>query len=155
MKQIKANQATASFKVGIVMSQFNGNVTHALLEGALERLAERGVHAADITVVEVPGAVEIPLIAEQLAMMGKQSAIIALGAVIRGETTHYDYVCQQVSDGCHAVMMRYQIPVIFGVLTTENYAQAEDRLGGKHGHKGKEAADCACDMVSIMQQLRL
>ncbi|AHE66994.1 6,7-dimethyl-8-ribityllumazine synthase [Legionella oakridgensis ATCC 33761 = DSM 21215] len=103
--------------------------------------------------VEVPGAVEIPLVAQQLAKHKQGKVIIALGAVIRGETTHYDYVCQQVSHGCQQVALQQNIPVIFGVLTTENEAQAWDRLGGNHGHKGMDAADAAITMYSVLQQL--
>ena len=101
----------------------------------------------------MPGAVEIPFIAKRLAKKNKHAAIIALGAVIRGETTHYDYVCQQVSDGCQHVALEYETPVIFGVLTTENDEQAWDRLGGSHGHKGVDAANCALAMQSILQQI--
>lgn len=142
-----------AFPIAIVVSQFNQDVTQALLKGALERLNELKFASDDITVVEVPGAVEIPLVAQTLAERGQHAAIIALGAVIRGETTHYDYVCQQVSDGCSRIALDYAIPVIFGVLTTENEAQAWDRLGGQQGHKGHNSVDCAMAMVSILRQL--
>ncbi len=155
MKHIIAEKQgiQGSFPIAIVVSQFNQDVTQALLKGALERLNELKFASDDITVVEVPGAVEIPLVALALAERGHYAAIIALGAVIRGETTHYDYVCQQVSDGCSRIALEYAIPVIFGVLTTENEEQAWDRLGGQHGHKGSESVDCAVAMVSILQQL--
>jgi 6,7-dimethyl-8-ribityllumazine synthase len=143
-----------SFPVAMVVSQFNHEITHALLTGAMERLMASGFDSEDITVVEVPGAVEIPLLAKRMAKQNKYAVIIALGAVIRGDTTHYDYVCQQVSDGCQRVMMDFEIPVVFGVLTTENEEQAWDRLGGKHGHKGVDAVDCALAMHSILQQVR-
>lgn len=107
----------------------------------------------NITVIEVPGAVEIPLVAKQLAKRGTFGAIIALGAVIRGETTHYDYVCQQVSHGCQQVALEFNITVVFGVLTTESEAQAWDRLGGHHGHKGIDAADCAMSMFALLKKL--
>lgn len=153
MHHIKANSNDkASFPVAIIVSQFNQTITAELLAGAMQRLNTSGIHADDITVVEVPGAVEIPLIAKRLAKKNHYAAIIALGAVIRGETTHYDYVCQQVSDGCQSVMLEFETPVIFGVLTTENEEQAWDRLGGKHGHKGVDAVDCALAMHSILQQ---
>jgi 6,7-dimethyl-8-ribityllumazine synthase len=97
----------------------------------------------------VPGAVEIPFAVQRLAQLNRYDAIIALGAVIRGETTHYDYVCEQVSQGCQRVMLDFDCPVIFGVLTTENEAQALDRVGGNHGHKGKDALDCALQMIAI------
>lgn len=142
-----------SHKFGIVVSEFNSHITEKLLEGALTRLQECGINKNDITYIKVPGAVEIPLTALMLAKAKKYAAIICLGAVIRGETTHYDYVCDQVSAGCQKVMMDYQIPVIFGVLTTENDEQAEERVGGKHGHKGHDAADAALRMVEVMNQI--
>ena len=101
---------------------------------------------------QVQTEVEIPLTAQLLAQQNKYDAIICLGAVIRGETSHYDYVCEQVSQGCQQVMMQYDIPVIFGVLTTENEKQALDRVGGAHGHKGRDSADAAIEMIGLMQQ---
>lgn len=139
------------FKVGIVRAQYNDAITSALLEGAMDVLREHGFGAEDICAVEVPGAVEIPYMAQELIIRQNVAAVIALGAVIRGETTHYDYVCQQVSMGCQHVALNHRAPVVFGVLTTENEAQAWDRLGGKHGHKGQEAAHTA---LSLMQTLR-
>ncbi|MGB6976649.1 MAG: 6,7-dimethyl-8-ribityllumazine synthase, partial [Gammaproteobacteria bacterium] len=104
-------------------------------------------------VVHVPGAVEIPVTAQQLANTGNYDAIICLGAVIRGETDHYEYVCHQVSDGCQRVALDHHLPVIFGILTTDTVEQALARAGGSHGHKGRESADAALAMVAIMQQL--
>ncbi|MDI9819311.1 MULTISPECIES: 6,7-dimethyl-8-ribityllumazine synthase [unclassified Legionella] len=156
MKYIPANPPRAmdsSFPVAVVVSRFNYAITQELKRGALDRLSERGFRPEDIIVVEVPGAVEIPLVAKRLAMQKQASAIIALGAVIRGETSHYDYVCEQVSNGCQRIALDYDLPVIFGVLTTENEAQAWERLGGSHGHKGKDAADCAIDMYQILNEL--
>lgn len=140
-----------SAAIAIVVSQFNREITDALLNGAVGLLQDKLIH--EYTVVKVPGAIEIPLIAQQLACSHKFDAIIALGAVIRGETSHYDYVCEQVSQGCQKVMLDHQLPVIFGILTTENEEQCWDRLGGKHGHKGREAAQAALDMVSIIRQI--
>lgn len=156
MKVIKANieGSAHSFPIAIIVSTFNEPITTALKDGALERLTELGFRNKDITLIEVPGAVEIPLVASILAKNNQIQVVIALGAVIRGETSHYDYVCDQVSQGCQRVMLDNDLPVIFGVLTTENEEQAWDRLGGKHGHKGREAADCAVMMHSIKQQLR-
>ena len=156
MNQIKAdlNHYRDSFPIAIVVSQFNHEITHKLQQGAVDRLIECGFTGEDITVVEVPGAVEIPLIAQQLAKQNKYAAIIALGAVIRGDTSHYDYVCQAVSTGCQRVALDFNLPVIFGVLTTENEAQALDRVGGAHGHKGVDAVDCARSMVAIFKQFR-
>ena len=156
MKHIKAelNNSQKPFPVAIIVSKFNQDITHELLQGALNRLTTTyNFKEEDITVVEVPGAVEIPLIAKLLAKKNNYGAIITLGAVIRGETTHYDYVCKLVSEGCQQISLSFDIPVIFGVLTTENEAQAWDRLGGNHGHKGADAADCALAMHSILRQL--
>ncbi len=154
MKEIKANiEGSHSFPIAIIVSTFNEPITTALKEGACQRLTEHGFRAKDITVIEVPGAVEIPLIASILAKKNQVQAIIALGAVIRGETSHYDYVCDQASQGCQRVMLDNDLPVIFGILTTENEEQAWERLGGRHGHKGIEAVDCAIIMHSIKQQL--
>src|SRR3990167_5441720 len=149
---MKNNQ---SMKIAVITSRFNDDITDKLKSGALERLIECDVPENQITIIDVPGAIEIPLIALQCAKQNKYHAIICLGAVIRGETTHYDYVCEQVSHGCQQVMMQYDIPVIFGVLTTENEKQALDRVGGAHGHKGRDAADAAIEMIGLMQQFTL
>lgn len=141
-------------KVAIVVSLFNEEITNLLLEGAVSRLKERGLSEQQISITKVPGAVEIPLVAKLLAKSKKYQAIICLGAVIRGETDHYDYVCQQVSEGCREVMMEFELPVVFGVLTTNNFQQAKARVGGKEGHKGKEVADVAIEMSNIMLYLR-
>lgn len=140
-------------KIAIITSRFNEKVTNVLKSGALERLAERGVTDEQVTAVEVPGAVEIPFTAKLLAKQNQYDAIICLGAVIRGETTHYDYVCDQVSQGCQQVMMQFDLPVIFGVLTTENEAQAFDRVGGAHGHKGMDVVDTALEMINLTKRL--
>lgn len=144
---------TDPFPVALVVSRFNESVTSGLLEGALRRLSEKGFTDSQITVVKVPGAVEIPLAAQRLAQLGSYDAVICLGAVIRGETSHYDYVCQQVSQGCQHVALQNDLPVIFGVLTTENEEQALERIGGKHGHKGCDAVDAAIEMVSVLRQI--
>lgn len=137
----------------IVVSEFNASIIRPLLEGALERFDERGISLAQIKVVKVPGAIEIPLVAQGLARQKRYAALIALGAVIRGETSHYDYVCEQVSAGCQRVMLDHHLPVVFGVLTTDNEEQAKERIGGIHGHKGKEAVDVALRMVELMALL--
>lgn len=156
MKKITAqtNKLDKSFPIAVIVSTFNQPITDALKTGALERLLELGFANDDIILIEVPGAVEIPFVANRLAKQNHVKAIIALGAVIRGETSHYDYVCEQVSQGCQKVMLDYDIPVIFGVLTTDNEEQAWDRLGGKHGHKGKDAVDCAVIMHLVDSQLQ-
>lgn len=137
----------------IIISRFNEEITTKLLDGAIHRLVESGIASEQVRVISVPGAVEIPLIAALLAKQNKYAAIIALGAIIRGDTSHYDYVCDQVSQGCQRVMLDYEIPVIFGVLTTDNEEQAIERVGGKHGHKGMDAADTAIEMVGIVSHL--
>ncbi|MCD6047900.1 MAG: ribH [Gammaproteobacteria bacterium] len=133
----------------IVVSEFNQEITSKLLEGALQRFAEQGIAEKNITVMQVPGAVEIPLAAQRLIKHHNAQAVICLGAVIRGDTDHYDYVCQMVSQGCMQVMLQHDTPVIFGILTTDNEEQALARVGGNHGHKGKDAVDAAIKMVSL------
>lgn len=135
----------------IVASRFNQEITTRLLHGAVERLKELEINQDELEVVWVPGAIEIPLIAQQFAKQENCEAIICLGAVIRGETEHFEYVCQQVSYGCQRVALDYDVPVIFGVLTTENEQQAWERVGGTHGHKGREAAETALEMIALMQ----
>lgn len=139
--------------IALVVSRFNEDVTRELLKGAKERLQELNFNLEEITVVYVPGAVEIPIVTLKLAKTKRYKAIITLGAVIRGETTHYDYVCAQVSQGCQYVMLEHDIPVIFGVLTTEDEQQAFARAGGEHGNKGRDAVDAACEMISVLDQI--
>ena len=141
------------FPMAIVVSEFNRPIMDELLQGTVNKLQSYGFTEDHMTVVQVPGAVEIPLIAKRLATTRRYGAIIALGAVIRGETTHYDYVCEQVSQGCQKIGLEFDVPVIFGVLTTENEEQAWARLGGSHGHKGEDAAEAALTMYSILGQL--
>lgn len=143
-----------SAKLAIIVSEFNPQITEALFSGALEKL-KKTHHIAEknITVVRVPGAVEIPFAAKLLAKSQKYQAIICLGAVIKGETDHYDYVCQQVSFGCQKVMLTFDIPIIFGVLTTQTLQQAKQRSGGKHGHKGEDCADAAISMIALKNSL--
>lgn len=136
------------WKIGLVTSRFNSAITEKLEAGAFERLRELGVSAERIVRVRVPGAVEIPLAALHL-LESDCDAVLALGAVIRGETSHYDYVCNSVERGCSEVMLKTKKPVVFGVLTTENEEQAEDRVGGAHGHKGREAAEVAVEMLNL------
>ncbi len=144
----------SSFKVAIVVSKFNREVTSKLLDGAVNRLKELGFKEKYITTIEVPGAIEIPITAKRLAQKRKFDAIIALGAVIRGETRHFDYVCDQVSFGCQYVSLTHDIPVIFGVLTTETEEQAFDRAGGKEGNKGKDAVDAALELLISLNKLK-
>lgn len=153
LRIIHAEDIASEFKVAIVVSRFNREITDKLLAGALERLQELNFKEEQVTVVWVPGAVELPIVAQEFARQDQYPVVITLGAVIRGETSHYDYVCEQASQGCQQVALETRTPVIFGVLTTENRAQALDRVGGNHGHKGRDAADAAYEMVSIMRQL--
>lgn len=154
MKIITAKEIESPFSVAIVVSRFNEQVTSLLYEGAIQRLKELEITNNRVTVAWVPGAVEIPIVVQQLAETGRYAVIITLGAVIRGETGHYDFVCKQVSDGCQQIALHQNIPVIFGILTTDNLEQALDRAGGKHSHKGREAVDAAFEMVSVLQQIQ-
>ncbi len=138
-------------KISIIVSQFNSEITSLLLEGAVTRLQELGMVQSNIDIIRVPGAIELPLAAQQAARRGQCQAIICLGAVIRGETDHYQYVCQQVSYGCQHVALQHNIPVIFGVLTTDTEQQALARCTKPESHKGRESADAAIQMISIMK----
>jgi 6,7-dimethyl-8-ribityllumazine synthase len=153
MKTFDAKGSQAAFSVGLVVSRFNEEITQRLLTGALARLKERGFPEEDIHVAHVPGAIEIPLTAQRMAQWGTLEAIICLGAVIRGETDHYDYVCQQVSQGCQHVSLQNDLPVLFGVLTTNDESQAKERSGGKQGNKGADCVDAAIEMVALLEQL--
>ncbi len=137
-------------KIAIITSKFNQEVTQLLYQGARTRFAEKGIAIASEDIFFVPGAVEIPVIASRLARSKMYDAIVCLGAVIRGETDHYDYVCWQVSYGCQKVAIENDIPVVFGILTTDNEEQALDRCGGSHGHKGIDCADAALEMIGLM-----
>lgn len=140
-------------KIAIVVSQFNEDITSKLLEGAQDELIQQGLPAANLCVVMVPGAVEIPLAAKMLAKKDQFAAIICLGAVIRGDTAHFDYVCDQASQGCQRVMLDFDIPVIFGVITTENHEQAVARCTGRELHKGIESAHAAIKMIEVMDKI--
>lgn len=153
MKVIEGNLGL-TFNIAIIVSKFNSEVTEKLLSGALLRLKELGFKEELITVVKVPGAIEIPIVAKRLAEEKKYGAIIALGAVIRGETKHFDYVCSQVSYGCQHVALTQDVPVIFGVLTTDTEEQAFDRAGGKEGNKGADAVNTASELFSSLEQLK-
>ena len=140
-------------KVGIVCARFNEFIVSKLLGGCEDTLLRHGVQAEDISVAWVPGAFEIPLIASKMAKSGKYDAVIALGAVIRGNTSHYDYVCSEVSKGIAAVALESGIPVMFGVLTTDTIEQAIERAGTKAGNKGAECAQGAIEMVNLIRAL--
>ena len=140
-------------KIGIVVARFNEFITSKLLDGALDGLSRHGVSGDDISVAWVPGAFEIPLIASKMAKSGKFDAVICLGAVIRGATSHYDYVCNEVSKGIAAVGLQTGLPVMFGVLTTENIEQAIERAGTKAGNKGYDCALGALEMIDLAKQI--
>ena len=140
-------------KVGVVCARFNEFIVSKLLSGCEDALLRHGVDDADISVAWVPGAFEIPLIASKLAQSGKYDAVIALGAVIRGSTSHYDYVCSEVSKGVATVALQSDIPVLFGVLTTDTIEQAVERAGTKAGNKGSECAQGATEMVNLIREL--
>lgn len=144
-------QVNANWKVAVITSRFNQEVTEKLKQGCLGQLENLGFRSEQVVSVSVPGAYEIPLAAKHCLENGLD-AVIALGAVIRGETSHYDYVCNSVERGCTMLQVEYGRPVVFGVLTTENEAQAFDRIGGAHGHKGIEAAQVMVEMLNILNQ---
>ena len=148
-EQIHANQP----KIAVVTSRFNQEITQKLYEGAMARFQEKGVTIAAGDIFFVPGAIEIPVLVSRLAREKKYDAIVCLGAVVRGETDHYDYVCWQVSYGCQKVAIEHCIPVIFGILTTDNEEQAFDRCGGANGHKGVDCADAALEMVALLRAI--
>ena len=140
-------------KFCIVVSRFNEFISGKLLSGALDELKRHGVADSNIDVVWCPGAFEIPLIAKKCAKTGKYSAVITLGAVIKGSTSHYDYVCAEVSKGVASVGLETGIPVIFGVLTTDNIEQAIERAGTKAGNKGADAAKSAIEMANLVSKI--
>jgi len=140
-------------KFAIVAGRFNDFITNRLLSGAEDALVRNGADQSDIDVVLVPGAFEIPLAAKALAAKEKYDAIICLGAVIRGATTHYDYVCSEMSKGIAHVSREFGIPVMFGVLTTDTIEQAIERAGSKSGNKGWDAAMGAIEMANLTEQI--
>ena len=154
MVQIKEGKLIGSgIKVGIVVARFNEFICSRLLGGAEDALKRHGVADEDVTVAWVPGSFEIPLIAQKMAASGKYDAVIALGTVIRGSTSHYDYVCNEVSKGIAQVSLNTGIPVLFGVVTTENIEQAIERAGTKAGNKGYDCALSAIEMVQLIKEV--
>ena len=153
MKTFEGKLVSQDIKVGIVAARFNEFIVSKLLSGCEDALLRHGVQPDDISVAWVPGAFESPLIASKMAKSGKFDAVIALGAVIRGSTSHYDYVCNEVSKGIANVSLNSDIPVMFGVLTTETIEQAIERAGSKAGNKGSECAQGAIEMVNLIRAL--
>ena len=153
MKTYEGSLVAKSMKVAIVAARFNEFITSKLIGGAMDGLSRHGVQENDVHLAWVPGAFEIPLIASKLAASGKYDAVICLGAVIRGSTSHYDYVCAEVSKGIAQVSLQSQIPVLFGVLTTDTIEQAIERAGTKAGNKGYDCAVSAIEMVNLIREV--
>jgi 6,7-dimethyl-8-ribityllumazine synthase len=150
---VEGNLTGEGMRVGIVVARFNSLVTDRLLAGALDALARYGVNDGETTVVRVPGSLEIPVVARQLATSGGFDAVICLGAVVRGATAHFDYVASGVASGVAGAALEAGKPIIFGVLTCDTMEQALDRAGGKAGNKGFDAAVTAIEMVNVMRAL--
>lgn len=151
MKVLEGNVVASGLKLGIVAARFNEFIVSKLVSGAEDACVRHGVNTDDIDIAWVPGAFEIPLIAKKMAKSGKYDAVICLGAVIKGSTSHYDYVCAEVSKGVASVSLEAEIPVIFGVLTTDNIEQAIERAGTKAGNKGYDVACTAIEMCNLMK----
>ena len=153
MNKIEGGLIATDLKISFVVSRFNEFVCERLLEGALDSLARHGGNEDDVTVLRVPGAFELPLAAKKMAESGKFDAVVCLGAVIRGETSHYDYICANVSSGIASVSLETGVPVSFGLLTTETLEQAIERSGSKAGNQGRYATECAIEMVHLIKQI--
>ena len=151
MKTFEGNLVSQGIKIGIVAARFNDFIVSRLIGGCEDTLLRHGVREEDISLAWVPGAFEIPLIASKMAKSGKFDAVIALGSVIRGSTSHYDYVCSEVSKGIANVSLNSDVPVLFGVLTTDSIEQAIERAGSKAGNKGSECAQGAIEMVNLLR----
>ena len=153
MKMYEGKLVSEQIKIGIVAARFNEFITSKLLAGAIDGLKRENVSEDDIEVAWVPGAFEIPLIASKMANSGRYDAVICLGAVIRGSTSHYDYVCSEVSKGIAQTSLSSGLPILFGVLTTDTIEQAIERAGTKAGNKGFECAQGAIEMVNLIRSL--
>ena len=151
MSVLEGKLVAENIKVGIVVGRFNEFIGSKLLSGAMDGLVRHGVKEEDVDIAWVPGAFEIPLICKKMAESGRYDAVIALGAVIKGSTTHYDYVCAEVSKGIAQVSLSAGIPVMFGVLTTDTIQQAIERVGTKSGNKGYDCALSAIEMVNLIK----
>lgn len=153
MKVIEGIYSGEGLKIGIIASRFNEFITSKLVSGAEDCLKRHGVSDDDMSVAWVPGAFEIPVIAKRMAASGKYDAVICVGAVIRGATSHYDYVCNEVSKGIAAVSLETGIPVLFGILTTDTIEQAIERAGTKAGNKGTDCAMSALEMINLIKNI--
>lgn len=154
MKVFSGDLVAEKKRIGIVNARFNEFITSKLLDGALDGLKRHGIEEDMIDTAWVPGAFEIPLIAQKMAETGNYDGIICLGAVIRGSTSHYDYVCNEVSKGIASVSLKTGVPVMFGVITTENIEQAIERAGSKAGNKGFECAEGVIEMINLIDQIK-
>ena len=150
---IEGDLVADDHRFAIVVGRFNEFITKAMLDGALDTLERHGADLDDVTVVHVPGSLEIPVVAKRCARSGEYDAVICVGAVIRGATDHFDYVCSGVSSGTMQAALDTEVPVIFGVITTDTIEQAIERAGTKAGNKGSDAAASAIEMVNVMDQL--
>lgn len=148
---LEGKKDAQGLKIGIVVSRFNGFVTEKLLEGAADGFTSYGGADENLTIVRVPGAFEIPLIVEKMAASGKYDALVCLGAVIRGDTPHFDYVCDAVTRGIGDAVRTYKIPIGFGILTTDDVQQAMDRAGTKDANKGYEALLTVLEMIHVIR----
>jgi 6,7-dimethyl-8-ribityllumazine synthase len=152
-KYIEGDLQGKGRKIGIIVARFNSFISEKLLEGALDSLVRSGVADDDIDVARVPGAFEIPLVAQKMAGSGKYDAVICIGVVIRGATPHFEYVAGEVAKGTAQVMLETGVPVLFGVLTTESIEQAIERAGTKAGNKGSDVAVAAIEMINLVEKL--
>ncbi|MBO4876683.1 MAG: 6,7-dimethyl-8-ribityllumazine synthase [Ruminococcus sp.] len=153
MKTYEGKLIPSEVRIGIVVARFNEFITSKLLGGAVDTLTRHGISEDSIDVAWVPGAFEIPLIASRMAKSGKYDAVICLGAIIRGSTSHYDLVCNEAAKGIAQVSLQNDIPVMFGVITTENIEQAIERAGSKAGNKGSECAEGAIEMINLIKAI--
>ena len=153
IKTIEGGLVIKGQRFGLAVARFNSFITESLLEGALDTLRRHGAKDSDMEIVRVPGAYELPLVVQRMAVSRKYDAIIALGAVIRGGTPHFDYVAGECTKGLSAVMMQHDLPVAFGVLTVDSIEQAIERAGTKAGNKGGEAAMSVIEMVNLLREL--
>lgn len=153
VRVIRGKMDATGMRFGLVVSQFNSLITERLQAGAIAALCRHGVREEDIVVVQVPGAFDIPLFAKKMAVSGRYDALVCLGAVIKGETPHFDYIAAAMTQGIKEAMLTHGLPVTFGVLTTESMEQALDRAGGKAGNKGAEAALAAVEMLNTLKEL--
>lgn len=153
MKTLEGNVIGNGIRIGMVAARFNEFIVSKLISGAEDAFVRHGVNSDDVDLAWVPGAFEIPVVAQKMAQSGKYDAVLCLGAVIKGSTSHYDYVCAEVSKGVAAVSLSTGLPVLFGVLTTDNIEQAIERAGTKAGNKGYDTACAAIEMVNLMKNL--